>query len=98
PFYYPPWFAFLWVLAVPLGFAGAKVAWFFINVELALLTGYLLKHALPGIPAWMPLTIVPFFLFTIATVLIGQTSIVVFFVIVLGWRLLDLRYDRLAGV
>jgi len=97
PFYYPPWFAFLWVLAVPLGFAGAKVAWFFINVELSLLTGYLLKQALPGIPGWIPLTIVPCFLFTITIVVLGQTSIFVFFLIVLGWRLLDLGHDRWAG-
>ncbi|MFL5245735.1 MAG: glycosyltransferase family 87 protein [Gemmataceae bacterium] len=99
PFYYPPWFGLLWVLAVPLGFEAAKTAWFFINVELALVSGYFLTQtAAFGIRSWIPMTVAPCFVFTIIAVLLGQTSILVFFLVLLGLRLLDLGHDRWAGV
>src|SRR5437764_10096018 len=42
PYFYPPWLALGTVLLLPLGYAGAKMAWLFMNVELTLLTAYLL--------------------------------------------------------
>jgi hypothetical protein len=41
PYYYPPWFGLLWILSVPLGYSSARMAWFFLNVEFALVAGYL---------------------------------------------------------
>jgi hypothetical protein len=98
PFYYPPWFGLLWVPAVPLGFQAAKVAWFFLNVELTLITGYLLHRSLPGVPPRLPMVLAPVFAFSVACVLLGQTAIVVFFLIALAWRLLQQGRDWWAGV
>jgi hypothetical protein len=97
PFYYPPWFGFLWVATLPLGFEGAKLAWFFINVELALLTAALLRHIIRGLPGWAPYIFVPCFLFSFAAVILGQTSILVFFLTALVWTLLERRWDWSAG-
>jgi len=98
PFYYPPWFGALWVLFVPLGFVGAKIAWHFANVELALATAYLLRKAVPGAPAWAPFVLVPCTVFALAAISLGQTTFLVFFLVALAWRLLELRRDRAAGV
>jgi hypothetical protein len=96
PFYYPPWFGLLFVPLLPLGFAGARTAWYFLNLEGALLGGYLLS-GVPGVPRRLPLWLAPLFLFTLASVLLGQTAIFVFFVLALSWRLLEEGRDRAAG-
>jgi Glycosyltransferase family 87 len=98
PFYYPPWFGLAWVLLVPLGFQAAKVAWFFINIELTLVAGYLLHRSVPGVPPRLPMVLAPVFAFSVACVLLGQTAIVVFFLTTLAWRLLQQGRDRSAGV
>jgi hypothetical protein len=98
PYYYPPWFALLWMAFLPLGFAGAKIAWFFLNVEATLVTGYLLKDVVPGVARWLPVLLAALFLFSLVAVLLGQTTILVFFLVVLSWRLLDANHDRSAGV
>src|SRR5262249_53635140 len=98
PYNYPPWLALLWVLFVPLGYSGAKVTWFFLNVEMALLAGYLLGRTVPGVSPWLPLVLAPAFFFTLACVSLGQTSILIFFLICLAWWLLERRRDRSAGV
>ncbi len=59
PYYYPPWFAAGCALLVPLGYDGAKVAWFALNLELLLLAGYLLRDAVPGVPRSVPPVAVP---------------------------------------
>jgi hypothetical protein len=98
PFYYPPWFAWLWALFLPLGYTGAKVAWFFLNVELTLLAGHLLGQTVRGIPRWLPVWVVPCFLFSVTAVLLAQTTPLVFVLMVLSWDLLERRQDRTAGV
>jgi len=98
PFYYPPWFAWFWVVFLPLGYTGAKIAWFFVNVELTLLTGHLLTQTVRGVPRWLPLWLVPCFLFSLTAVLLAQTTTLVFFLMVLTWYLLEQRQDRAAGV
>jgi hypothetical protein len=106
PFYYPPWFGFLWVPAVllesqhvvPWGFQEAKVAWFFINVELTLVAGYLLHRSVPRVPTPVPIIMAPVLAFSVACVLLGQTAMIIFFLITLAWRLLEQRRDRSAGV
>ena len=54
PYYYPPWFAMLTVALVPLGYYGGKVTWFVLIADLVLLTGYLLRKTIPGVPAGGP--------------------------------------------
>jgi hypothetical protein len=97
PFYYPPWFAMLCAAFHPLGYEGARIAWLVVNLELVFLTGYMLREAVPGVPRSVPLVVVPLFAFTVAAVIVGQTSPLVFFLIVLAWRLVEARHDWLAG-
>jgi hypothetical protein len=98
PYYYPPWFALGCTLLLPLGFDGGKLAWFFLNVELAFLSGLLLRAALPGLPRSIALVAVPLFLFTLLAVLLGQTTVLILFFASLAWSLLERGRDRAAGV
>ena len=98
PYYYPPWFGFLWVSFLPLGFTAAKVAWFFLNVEGILVSGYLLKDVVPGVSRWMSVLLAALFVFSLVCVLLGQTAILIFLLAALAWRLLDAGWDRSAGV
>jgi hypothetical protein len=75
----------------------AKLIWFFLNVELAFLSGCLLRDAVPGVSRWIPLVLVPVFLFTVIAVGLGQAVIPMLFLAVLAWRLLDRGWDLPAG-
>ncbi len=97
PYYYPPWFAAGCALLVPLGYDGAKAAWFFLNLELLLLSGYLLRDAVPGVPRSVPPVLVPVFALSIVALFVGQTSILMLFLSALAWRLMERGHDRLAG-
>jgi hypothetical protein len=98
PYFYPPWFALACVPLLPLGYSAAKVVFFFLNIDLALLTGYLLRDTVRGVPRWLPPILVSFFCFTIVTALLGQTALLILFLVVLAWKLLDGGRDRVAGV
>src|SRR3954447_5056030 len=98
PYYYPPWFGLVWVLFLPLGFTAAKLLWFFLNVELTLIAGYLLRPAVPDAPPWVPVLLASLSLFTVACVALGQTAILVLFLAALSWRLLEEGWERSAGV
>jgi hypothetical protein len=97
PYYYPPWFAMLTVALVPLGYRGAQVTWFVLNADLVLVAGYLLRKAVPRVPATIPVGAIPIFVFTIVTLLLGQTTPLILFLIAAAWRLLEARHDRTAG-
>ena len=97
PFYYPPWFAMLCTIFVPLGYDGARVAWLVVNAELLLLTAYLLRNAVPGVPRVVPFAVVPVFVFSLAALIVGQTTILIFFLIVAAWRLTEGGWDRCGG-
>jgi Glycosyltransferase family 87 len=97
PYYYPPWFAAGCALLVPLGFDGAKVAWFALNLELLLLSGYLLRDAVPGLPKSVPTMAVPLFGLSVIALFVGQTSIIILFLAALTWQLMKHGNDRLAG-
>jgi hypothetical protein len=97
PYYYPPWFALACTLLVPLGYEGGKIAWFFLNLELLFLTGFLLRDAVPGLPRSIPIIAFPLFLLSLLALLLGQTTIVITFLCAAVWRLLDLDRDRAAG-
>ena len=84
-------------LLVPLGYDGAKVAWFALNLELLLLAGYLLRDAVPGVPRSVPLVAVPLFGLSVVALFVGQTSIVMLFLTALAWKLMARGNDRLAG-
>ncbi len=98
PYYYPPWFAVAYALLVPLGYEGARVASYFLNVELLFLSGYFLSGTVTRVPRTIPLVVVPVFVFCPATLLIGQTTILMLFLIVLEWKFLEQGNDLAAGV
>jgi hypothetical protein len=98
PYFYPPWFALACVPLLPLGYPAAKVVFFFLNIELALLTGYLLRDTVRGAPRWLSVAFVSLFIFTIVSALLGQTALVILFLIALAWKLFDGGRDRAAGV
>jgi hypothetical protein len=52
---------------------------------------------LPGLPRSIPLIAVPIFVFSPLALLIGQTPILIVFLVALAWRLLDAGWDRIAG-
>jgi hypothetical protein len=97
PYYYPPWFAAGCSLLVPLGYDGAKVAWFALNLELLLLAGYLLRDAVPGVPRSVPPVAVPLFGLSVVALFVGQTSILMLFLAALAWKLMARGNDRSAG-
>ena len=65
--------------------------------DLVLLTGYLLRKTIPGVPPAIPLVAIPIFIFTVVTILLGQTTPLILFLIAVAWRLLEARRDRTAG-
>jgi hypothetical protein len=99
PYYYPPWLGLACTPLVPLGYEAAKTAWFFVNLEMLLLAGWLLSGAVPGLPRSVPLVAVPLFFFpSFQSLILGQTSILILFLAALAWWLLEGRWDRAAGV
>ncbi len=98
PYYYPPWFALGCTLLVPLGFEGGKPAWFFLNLEMLFLTGFVLRDAVPGVPRSIALAAVPLGLFSVEALIAGQTTILILFLTALAWKLLNCHRDRAAGV
>jgi hypothetical protein len=97
PYYYPPWFAAGCALLLPLGYQGAKIAWFFINLELLLLSACLLRDAVPGLPRSIPLVTVPIFVFSVIALFVGQTLVLILFLVALAWRLIEHGRDHAAG-
>jgi Glycosyltransferase family 87 len=97
PYYYPPWFAAGCALLLPLGYQGAKIAWFLVNLELLLVTAYLLRDAVPGLPRSIPLATVPIFTFSVIALFVGQTLIMILFLVAIVWRLLQRGSDYAAG-
>lgn len=98
PYFYPPWFALACASLLPFGYPVGKLIFFFLNVALAFVCGHLLSERVKEAPAWLPLVLVPAFVFSIICVLLAQTSLIVLFLIILAWRFLDRNQDRVAGV
>jgi hypothetical protein len=97
PYFYPPWFAFLVVPFLPLGYATAKIAWLVLGVELLACTGFLLRDLLGGVSRAVPLVVVCVFALSVYSVLMGQTPPLIFFLIVSAWWLLQRGRDFSAG-
>jgi hypothetical protein len=97
PYYYPPWFALACTLLIPLGYEGGKVAWFFLNLEMLIGTGFLLRNAVPGLPRSIPLIAVPLFLFCLLALFIGQTPILILFLAAVALRMVGGGWDRAGG-
>ena len=98
PYYYPPWFGAAFTALLPLGFEAGKAAWFFLNLEMLFLTGVLLAGCLPGLPRTIPALAFPLSFFGYLAVILGQTSILIAFLAVMGWRLLARGRDGAAGI
>jgi hypothetical protein len=97
PYYYPPWFAAGCAVFVPLGYDGAKIAYFALNLDLLLVAGYLLRDAVPGLPRSVPPVMVPIFALSVVALFVGQTSILMLFLVALTWKLMARGNDYLAG-
>jgi hypothetical protein len=98
PYLYPPWFGFLFVPLVPLGYGTAKAFWVVVNFVLLFTTGYLLRRSVSGVPPSVPMIAVPFFMLSLAAILLGQVTPLVLFSLALVWRALDRSWDRSAGM
>jgi hypothetical protein len=98
PYYYPPWFAAGCAMLIPLGYEGARVAWLAVNLELLLLSGYLLRDVVPGLPKSVPPLAVPLFGLSVVALFVGQTTILLLFLVALFWKLMNRGNDRMAGM
>lgn len=98
PYYYPPWFGLACTLFLPLGYETGKAAWFFLNLQMLFLTGFLLKDRVAGLSRSIPLVAVPLFFFSALALLLGQTSILIVFLAAVVWTLLEDGRDRGAGI
>jgi len=97
PYYYPPWLGLLCVPLLPLGYPLAKIVWLVINFELLLLTGWLLKTIIKSLPRLVPIVVVPGFILSLSALVMGQVSPLVLFLIVVTWKLVNVRRDDAAG-
>jgi len=98
PYFYPPWFGLACTAFLPLGYHAGKIAFFGLNIGLALSSGYLLRDTAKAAPRWAAPVLLPFFVFSVVCVLLAQTSLIVLFLVVLAWMLLDRGHDCWAGV
>jgi|SRR5579862_1398038 len=98
PFHYPPSvLSLILALLVPLGFAAARMTWLMVNVELLVLSGYLLRTAAAGVWRVVPILVVPLFALSVLALLVGQVTPLILFMTVAAWRLLQHGWDRAAG-
>jgi hypothetical protein len=98
PYYYPAWFAIPFAVLVPLGYDRARLIVYFVNVVVLISSGYLVSRAATKVPRSIPLFVVPLFVLSPASLLMGQTAILVLFLSALLWCCLDRANDRSAGV
>ncbi len=96
PYYYPPWFVLVFIPLVPLGMEIAKTVWVIINIQLLLASGYLMG-GLSSMPRPTSLLAASCFAFSLFAIPLGQTSIVVLFLIVVLWGQLRSGWDVGAG-
>ncbi len=98
PYYYPPWFGLAFIPLLSLGYAGAKLVWFFFNLEITFVSGHLLGQTFPGVPRGLLMLLVPVFVFSLISLILGQTVLLTLFLLLLVWRLLETGKDGWAGV
>jgi hypothetical protein len=97
PYYYPPWLGLLCVPLLPLGYETARLVWFVLQIELLVLSGYLLRSSAPGLPRWGTLVLAPLFILSLLAAFLGQVTPLMLFLIAAAWQLLERRWDRSAG-
>ena len=85
------------VLLVPLGFTTARLTWLVGNAELLVVVGYMLRSLLPTVSGKVCVLLLPLFCLSLMSVLVGQLTALIFFLIVSVWTLLEKRLDRSAG-
>ncbi len=96
-FYPPSLLTLVGVALVPLGFETARITWLVLNAELLFVTGWMLGTLVPSVSPKVRMVLVPFFCLSVVSVLVGQVTALIVFVIVLAWWLLHLGWDRSAG-
>ncbi|MFN2427260.1 MAG: glycosyltransferase family 87 protein [Candidatus Binatia bacterium] len=97
PYYYPPWLGLAFLPLLPLGYPLAKLVWLVLGGEMLLMSGFLLKDTVRGIPAALAIAVVAIFAFSIKAVAMGQVAPLVLLLIALAWKLLEQRRDVAAG-
>jgi hypothetical protein len=97
PYYYPPWLGLLCVPLLPLGYGTARLTWFVLQLELLVLSGYLLRGSAAGLPRWGTLLLAPLFAFSLLAALLGQITPLILLLTAAAWQLLERRWDRSAG-
>ncbi len=98
PHHYPPsLLSVVLAFLVPLGYPTFRMTWLVINTELLFLTGYMLRNALIGVRPLVPLLLIPLFGLSVVSVLVGQATALVLFLMAAAWRLLQRSWDRSAG-
>lgn len=98
PYFYPPWLGLACVPLLPLGYEAARLVWFVLLGDFLLLTGFLLKDSIAGVPRMVPLLLIPLFELSVLAAIMGQLSPLVLFLLAAIWRLLDGRRDVAAGL
>jgi len=98
PYFYPPSILTPFCVAfVPLGYRTARLAWLVVNLELFVLSGYLLRRSFANIKPWIPVVLVPIFALSLFSAIVGQVTALVLFLVAVTWRLLESRWDRSTG-
>jgi hypothetical protein len=98
PFYYPPWLAIACVPFAWLDYSTAKLVWFVLNSVLLLASAYLVRGAFSGVSSAIVLTTAIAFAPSLLCLQLGQTAILVLFLVVCSWRLVECGRDGAAGV
>jgi uncharacterized membrane protein (UPF0127 family) len=97
-YHYPPsLLGLILALLVPLGFSTARMTWLVANTELLFITGYILRNAVTGVSPIVAMVLVPIFALSVLSVLVGQVTALILFLMAAAWRLLQRRWDGAAG-
>lgn len=98
PYYYPPWLGLVMIALLPFGYSLAKTVWVGVLAECVLVTGFLVRNAVPKISKLSVMLVYCAFGVWLVTVLkLGQVAPLVGLCIAASWRLLEHKHDRSAG-
>jgi hypothetical protein len=98
PFYYPYWFGMFFALLVPMGYSAAKTTWLFLNAWMLFDSGVQARGLVPGVPRRIPPVLISAFFLSIVTLLVGQTTILILFLIIVAWKLMEQGRDLTGGM
>lgn len=96
PYYYPPWFGLLFTALLPFGFPAAKSLYFVLNIMLVITSCFLVRSILKS-DRTSTFSITLAFFPAVISLLLGQSTPIVFFIAVALWHSLERQKDVLAG-